>query len=211
MTDVDRLIAELIVLDRGGGVGERAHKAIAEAAAQLRADHPEAVVQTETCPRCNGSGGLRVDEPECNGGLISARCERCGGSGRVPVVAPKPDFAAQAEAVERALEEVTADSGCVTFDSEETHQEEIAALSAAARTLRALDRRADIQENAMTTDPQTQRNRDMIDTLDGMSYASVQKLPADTRAAYCAAVAAELALLHRLEVLLTPPSSEVPF
>jgi DnaJ-class molecular chaperone len=37
---------------------------------------------TELCQRCQGSGRLRIDEPECNGGETSAVCERCNGSGR---------------------------------------------------------------------------------------------------------------------------------
>jgi len=33
------------------------------------------------CSRCNGSGSLHVDEPECNGGVCRATCEKCGGKG----------------------------------------------------------------------------------------------------------------------------------
>ena len=35
----------------------------------------------EPCPRCGGTGRLRVDEPECNGGAISLPCEKCRGTG----------------------------------------------------------------------------------------------------------------------------------
>jgi hypothetical protein len=37
---------------------------------------------TTKCHRCGGAGRLRIDEPESNGGQISAVCDRCGGSGR---------------------------------------------------------------------------------------------------------------------------------
>ena len=41
-----------------------------------------AETQTTKCHRCGGAGRLRIDEPESNGGQISAVCDRCGGSGR---------------------------------------------------------------------------------------------------------------------------------
>jgi hypothetical protein len=37
------------------------------------------------CSRCNGTGQLRVDEPECNGGITSVECERCKGAGWVRI------------------------------------------------------------------------------------------------------------------------------
>ena len=42
----------------------------------------EAQSNTTKCHRCGGAGRLRIDEPESNGGQISAVCDRCGGSGR---------------------------------------------------------------------------------------------------------------------------------
>lgn len=42
------------------------------------------------CPRCIGTGALRVSEPECNGGALSAPCERCRGSGRISLVEEAP-------------------------------------------------------------------------------------------------------------------------
>jgi hypothetical protein len=47
---------------------------------------------TTKCHRCGGAGRLRIDEPESNGGQISAVCDRCGGSGRTSQTTRKPIY-----------------------------------------------------------------------------------------------------------------------
>lgn len=38
---------------------------------------------TQPCRNCGGAGGLRVDEPECNGGRCAEPCDQCEGAGYV--------------------------------------------------------------------------------------------------------------------------------
>jgi hypothetical protein len=54
----------------------------------------------------------------------------------------------------------------------------------------------------MTTDPQTQRNRDMIDTLMEMPIKLAATLPKEAKANYLAAIQAERDKLDLLDAML---------
>ena len=149
MTDSERIAALIEKLEAHGACSWAA--LMDDAAAQLRADHPAQGERTpaeqgersqtpreaavEIVDRRHGYTVEFAPTPEAHRAEYDAEelaiKEKQGGGGAT-AAASRPSFEAQAEAVERALDEARSD--VATFDQDDTQSDEIAALSAAAAT-----------------------------------------------------------------------------